>query len=125
MALFKVNTGLCDQEVCQLRWEWEYPFPELNRSVFVIPGANTRNGLDRWVPLNDIAWQVITEVRHQHPAYVFIRADRQTRVCQMSNKAWKRLVIGWICRCAYRILNILLSIDYGRLRSVWKIVRIY
>ena len=30
MALFKVNTGLRDQEVCRLRWEWEYPIPELN-----------------------------------------------------------------------------------------------
>ena len=29
MALFKVNTGCRDQEVCQLRWEWEVPVPEL------------------------------------------------------------------------------------------------
>jgi hypothetical protein len=43
MALFKVNTGLREQEVCGLDWEWEIPVPELDtpttkRSVFVIPG---------------------------------------------------------------------------------------
>ncbi|WP_251366376.1 hypothetical protein [Coxiella-like endosymbiont of Rhipicephalus sanguineus] len=25
MALFKVNTGCCEQEVYRLRWEWDYP----------------------------------------------------------------------------------------------------
>ena len=90
MALFKVNTGLRDQEVCRLRWEWEYPIPELNTSIFVIPGSYSKNGLDRLVPLNEIALQIISEVRHQHPIYVFTRADEQTRVHQMNNKAWKK-----------------------------------
>lgn len=39
MALFAVNPGCRDQEICQLRWGWEIQIPELNRSVFVIPGA--------------------------------------------------------------------------------------
>lgn len=90
MALFKVNTGLRDQEVCQLRWEWERSIPELNTCVFVIPGANTKNDSDRWVFLNDTARQLIAEVRNQHPIYVFTRADEQTRVCQMNNKSWKK-----------------------------------
>src|SRR3990167_4189110 len=34
---FKVNTDCREQEVCQLRWEWEMPIPELNMSVFIIP----------------------------------------------------------------------------------------
>ena len=29
MSLFKVNTGCREQEVCQLRWEWEIAVPEL------------------------------------------------------------------------------------------------
>ena len=29
MALFKVNTGCREQEVCGLRWEWEVEVPEL------------------------------------------------------------------------------------------------
>ncbi len=28
MALFKVNTGTRDQEVCSVRWEWEVVVPE-------------------------------------------------------------------------------------------------
>jgi integrase len=29
MALFAVNTGCRDQEICELRWEWEIKIPEL------------------------------------------------------------------------------------------------
>lgn len=32
MALFKVNTGCREQEVYQLRWEWEMAIPKLNTS---------------------------------------------------------------------------------------------
>jgi integrase len=42
MALFKVNTGCREQEVCSLRWEWEVEFPELETSVFIIPEALDR-----------------------------------------------------------------------------------
>ncbi len=63
MALFKVNTGLRDQEVCRLRWDWEYFIPELNASVFVIPGEYSKNKLERLVVLNEIAQQIIVEVR--------------------------------------------------------------
>lgn len=38
MALFAVNTGCRDKEICRLRWEWEIKIPELNHvSVFIIP----------------------------------------------------------------------------------------
>ena len=49
MALFKVNTGLREQEVVNLRWSWEVPVPELDTSVFVIPRSYVKNGLDRYV----------------------------------------------------------------------------
>ena len=63
MALFAVNTGCREQEVCQLRWEWEVPVPELQTSVFVIPAdfggrskrSGVKNGEDRVVVLNDVA----------------------------------------------------------------------
>jgi len=32
MAIFKVNTGCREQEVCQLQWKWEIRVPELNTS---------------------------------------------------------------------------------------------
>lgn len=37
MALFAVNTGLRDSNVCGLQWTWEVPVPAVNQSVFVIP----------------------------------------------------------------------------------------
>jgi integrase len=89
MVTFKVNTGLRDQEICCLRWEWEYPIPELNTSVFVIPKEYSKNKHDRLVILNDIAQQMIKEVRGQHPEYVFTGKDGQTRIYSMNSYAWK------------------------------------
>ena len=37
-ALFKVNTDCREQKVCQLRWGWEVKVPELDTSVFIVPG---------------------------------------------------------------------------------------
>ena len=70
--------------------ELEHLTPELNTSVFIIPSAYCKNGLDRLVPLNDIALQVIGEVHHEHPVYVFPRADGQDKLYQMNNKSWKK-----------------------------------
>jgi integrase len=95
MALFKVNTGLRDQEVCKLRWEWEYFIPELNTSVFIIPSQYTKNKQDRLVVLNMIAKKVIEEVRGEHETYVFTCARWGRRIVeahdeQFSNKAIRK-----------------------------------
>ncbi len=36
MALFKVNTGLREQEVCGLKWDYEVKVPELETSVLFV-----------------------------------------------------------------------------------------
>ena len=90
MALFKVNTGLRDQEVCRLRWEWEYPIPELNTSIFVIPSEYSKNKCDRLVVLNDIALQIIAQARGLHPIYVFTSLAGKTRLREMNGVAWKK-----------------------------------
>jgi integrase len=90
MALFKVNTGLRDQEVCGLQWDWEHPIPGLNASIFVIPKEYSKNKQNRLVVLNDIAQQVINEVRGQHPVFVFTGLDGKTRVHHLRNRAWKK-----------------------------------
>ncbi len=59
MALFKVNTGMREQEVVNLRWQWEVVIPELSTSIFVIPPDYVKIGLDRYVVLNRIARSVI------------------------------------------------------------------
>ena len=55
MALFAVSTGCRAREVCELRWEWEIPIPELSTSVFIIPGTHVKNTIDRLVVLNRLA----------------------------------------------------------------------
>lgn len=101
MALFKVNVGLRDTEVCRLRWEWECPIPELNTSVFIIPGwiehisakgetrlvKHTKNGEDRLVVLNDIAKEIVEEVRGDHPEFLFI--FRGKPIIRINNNGWQ------------------------------------
>ena len=93
MALFKVNTGLREQEVCGLKWEHEVKVPELDTSVFVIPGDRVKNGEERLVVLSRIAKSVVESVRGLHPVYVFVRAH--TKECETQplakiyNTAWK------------------------------------
>jgi hypothetical protein len=38
MALFAVNTGCRDAEICRLQWAWEVKVPELEIFVFIVPG---------------------------------------------------------------------------------------
>jgi integrase len=93
MALFKVNTGLREQEVCGLKWDYEVKVPELDTSVFVIPGERVKNGEERLVVLNKIAKSVVESVRGLHPVYVFVRAhtkESETRpLAKIYNTAWK------------------------------------
>jgi len=90
MALFKVNTGLRDQEVCKLRWRWEVKVPELETTVFVLPGwrSGGKNRQDRLLVLNQIAKSIIDEQRGKNPEWVF--SYRNGPVHRMSNTAWKK-----------------------------------
>ncbi len=88
MCLFKVNTGCRDQEVCRLRWEWEIPVPELDTSVFLIPGELVKNREDRLVVLNRVASSVVESVRGQHREYVFTYKSRPVE--HINNNGWKR-----------------------------------
>jgi len=88
MALFKVNTGLREQEVCRLQWDWERKIPGLNTSVFIIPKEIVKNKHERLVILNRVAQQVIDEVRGQHKKYVFPYAGR--KLGRMNAIAWRR-----------------------------------
>ena len=88
MALFAVNTGLRQQEVCSLRWDWEFPVPELDTSVFIIPGAHHKNGEDRLVVLNQIAKSIIEARCGKHPEWVFANTKTQKPYYRMTNSAW-------------------------------------
>lgn len=97
MVLFKVNTGCREDEVCSLRWEWEWQtqIPELKGRVFIIPGnamllgsSSVKNREDRLIVCNDTAKSVIDSCRGDHPSYVF--SLRGSPVKSMNNTAWKR-----------------------------------
>ena len=88
MALFAVNTGCRDSEVCNLRWEWEVDVPAMGTSVFIVPGSRVKNGADRLVVLNAVAASVVARRRGQHDTHVF--AYRGAPVELMLNSAWKR-----------------------------------
>lgn len=88
MALFAVNTGCRDQEVCGLRWDWEVQVPELGMSVFIVPGLRVKNGDDRLVVLNRVARSVVEARRGVNQTYVFTYDGK--RLAKMMTSAWKR-----------------------------------
>lgn len=88
LALFKVNTGLREQEVCGLRWQQEQVLSNLGTSVFVIPERDTKNREDRLVVLNSIAQSVIDKQRGLDTVWVF--PYRGKRITKIYNSAWKR-----------------------------------
>jgi integrase len=88
MALFKVNTGCREQEVCSLQWEWEVEVPELDTSVFIIPDRLVKNGEDRLVVLNRTAMSIVNAVRGTHRKYVFTYNGK--RLLKMNNTAWQK-----------------------------------
>lgn len=96
MALYKMNSGCREQEVCRLCWEWEIKVPELSTSVFLIPldfggrrpHSGVKNREDRLVVLNDVAKSVIEAQRGLHKVWVFPYDGK--RLAKMNGSAWKR-----------------------------------
>jgi len=104
MAFFTVNTGLREQSVCWLRWEWEVKIPELNTSIFIIPAKShkyadgtwigEKNKEDQIVVLNLVAKSVIDIQRRKRTndcPYVFPYKDK--RIGSMNNSAWQN---AWV-----------------------------
>ena len=89
MALFAVNTGCRDAEICNLRWYWEVQVPPLKTFVFIVPGEFVKNGDERLVVLNDIARSVVNACRGKHPTHVF--AYKGKPVTRMLNSSWCRV----------------------------------
>lgn len=96
MALFKVNTGTREQEVCKLRWDWEISLPELGTSVFLIPAnfggryeqSGVKNGDERLVVLNSMPRSIIEKQRGISKEWVF--PSNGTAMHRMNDSAWKK-----------------------------------
>lgn len=113
MTVFTLNTGVRDDVVCSLRWEWEIRL-ELEGeqfSVFEVPREHVkgRNRVCDYVVCNSVAQSVIESMRGLHEETVFvwrrertsdspaarrIRAGREPMKYQpvqtMNNTAWQR-----------------------------------
>ncbi len=85
MALFAINTGLRESNVCGLEWAWEVPVPEVGRSVFVIPPEAFKSKRAHVVILNDAAWSIVRAQRGLDPIWVF--PCRGQRMSTMNNTA--------------------------------------
>lgn len=102
MSLFTLNTGVRDDVVCSLRWEWEIKVPELGISVFEVPRQHVKGRKkSRVVICNSVAQSVVESVRGQHAEFVFVyRRERVKNTDQapkmpyrpietMNNTAWQ------------------------------------
>jgi integrase len=100
--------------VCGLKLAWEVEVPELETSVFIIPGDEVKNGRDRLVVLNRVASSLIEGQRGQHPEYVF--TYRKHRIARIHNTAWRHAwlkaarqyekVFGRACPEGFRIIRV-------------------
>lgn len=87
MALFKVNTGAREHEVCRLRWEWEYAVP--GASVFAVPGELVKNAKPRILVLNRVAASIVEDQRGLHKEFVFV-GSRGQPLQKMNNNPWRQ-----------------------------------
>lgn len=101
MALFTLNTGVRDDVVCSLRWEWELPIPELGISVFEVPREHVKGRRRvRLVVCNSVAQSVVESCRGRHPEFVFVwRRERVTNLDQAPAMAYQPIAAmnntGW------------------------------
>lgn len=101
MALFALNTGVRDDVVCSLRWDWEARVQiqkDLDISVFVVPRRHVKGRKqERIVVCNSTAQAVVDAQRGLHPEYVFTYAKRKGQgvierlpTQHMNNSAWRK-----------------------------------
>ena len=97
MVLFDLNTGVRDEVVCGLKWEWEIAVPELGVSVFDIPRESVKGRKrSRVLVCNTVAQSIIESVRGMHDEFVFVWTRGVKKVYvggpveTMNNTAWQR-----------------------------------
>ena len=106
MVLFDLNTGLREDVVCSLRWEWELKInlrKDLQVSVFVIPRSNVKGRKsERIVICNSVAQGIVDSQRDLHDEMVFTywRPRKGAEIADLkhhpinfiNNTAWQKSV---------------------------------
>jgi integrase len=88
MALFAIHTGARENVVAKLRWEWEIKVPEIDSSIFLVPGDFTKNGTICLIVLNSVAKKIVDSRRGKIDSHVFGYRDKPVE--RMHNSAWKK-----------------------------------
>lgn len=75
MAIFDLNTGVRENVVCELRWEWEVQInlgPDRLVSIFIVPRRYVKGRkAERIIVCNSVAQEIVDGQRGLHPEYVF------------------------------------------------------
>ncbi len=88
MALFIVNTGLRDAEICGLRWDWEVKLQGLEGTAFILPAGKFKSRSEGLVLLNRVAQNIIESQRGKNPEYVFTYQGEP--ISRMLNTGWRQ-----------------------------------
>lgn len=88
MALFSLNTGLRDQEICGIKWDDECEVKGLDTTVFIISEERAKNEHERIVPLNSVARSIVASRRNNNSDYVFDYEGR--KLDRINNRAWRK-----------------------------------
>lgn len=107
MSLFVLNSGVRDDVVCSLEWEWEVRgIDEIGgNSIFIVPAEHVKgeieNKKEQVIVCNDVAQSLIESMRGKHATRVFVwRRERVKNLDQaplmayrpvqsMNNTAWQ------------------------------------
>ncbi len=100
MALFVLNTGVRNEALVNLRWNWLVQIPELDTFVFLVPAlyVKGRKG-SKILILNSTAKSIVEAQRGRHEEYVFVW--RRERVTVLDNH--RRRSSGQLARRTIRL----------------------
>jgi integrase len=74
------------EQETQVDQRWEIAVPELDCSVFLVPGDDRKNEQDHVCVLNSVARSIIERCRGKHPTAVFTFRGKPLR--SVNNTAW-------------------------------------
>lgn len=102
MTLFVLNTGVRDEPLVNLRWEWLVRIPALDTYVFLVPARYVKGRQSSNIlVLNSTAKSIVEAQRGRHEEYVFVwRREREKHpdkppkmefrpVATANNTAWQ------------------------------------
>lgn len=76
MALFTLNTGVRDDVVVSLQWDWEVFLEEFGVSIFIVPKNHVKgeyeSKTDMVLVCNSVAQKVVDAQRGKHGTHVFV-----------------------------------------------------